>query len=137
MSGGPAGGPGGRGWSPLHFRPPSPYAPSPPPRLGSPAMNMFGNRIPYGVPCPRPRWPTPMSPIPRGVSPPPVPLGPRPFRLPMHPVSTVGCILKILYSISLLPCVKYRFNGHHAARKIECYALARRIEHCTLVPITV
>lgn len=77
-------GPGGRGagWSPLNFRPPSPYGPSPPPRLGSPGMNMFGTRLPY-MPCPRPRWP---SSIPPGVSPSPV-SSPRPFRMPMHPVS--------------------------------------------------
>lgn len=76
---------GGRGGgrSPHHFRPPSPYTQSPPPRLGSPGMNMFGNRLPY-MPCPRPRWPTAMSPVPPGFSPPP---GPRPFRMPMHPVS--------------------------------------------------
>lgn len=87
-AGGPprgGGGPGAPGWSPVHFRGPSPYAPSPPPRLlGSPAAKMFagaGNR--YGMPCPRPRWPTPMSPpVPHASSP-----GPRPFRRPMHPVS--------------------------------------------------
>uniref|UniRef100_A0A6P7H536 Basic proline-rich protein-like n=1 Tax=Diabrotica virgifera virgifera TaxID=50390 RepID=A0A6P7H536_DIAVI len=101
MSGGPgpppssgnhrSGTPGG--WSPLHFRPGSPYAPSPPPRMGSPAANMFGNRLPYGMPCPRPRWPAPMSPVPvpphpHAFSPPPPgpPPGPKPFRRPLHPV---------------------------------------------------
>lgn len=84
MSGGAPGGRGG--WSPHHFRPPSPYGPSPPPRLGSPGMNMFGNRLPYMV-CPRPMWPNAMSPVPQGMSPPP---GPRPFRLPMHPVSILS-----------------------------------------------
>ncbi|KAG5865036.1 hypothetical protein JTB14_036687 [Gonioctena quinquepunctata] len=89
MSGGPPpGGHGGRGgWSPIQFRASSPYGPSPPPRMGSPGANMFGNRLPYGMPCPRPRWPTPMSPVPpHGISPPPIPPGPRPFRRPMHPV---------------------------------------------------
>ncbi|KAF7274649.1 hypothetical protein GWI33_012694 [Rhynchophorus ferrugineus] len=81
-------GQGGRGpprpggtWSPLPFRPQSPYGPSPPPRLTSPSVNMFAGRMPV---CPRPRWPVP----PPGVSPPP---GPKPFRLPMHPVS-ISCV---------------------------------------------
>ncbi|XP_031338911.1 vegetative cell wall protein gp1-like isoform X2 [Photinus pyralis] len=78
-------GPGGRGggWSPLHFRPPSPYGPSPPPRFGSPGMPMFATRHPH-MPAPRPRWP---SPLPHGASPPPIPPSPRPFRMPMHPPS--------------------------------------------------
>ncbi|XP_056641850.1 uncharacterized protein LOC130448466 [Diorhabda sublineata] len=81
------------GWSPLHFRPTSPYAPSPPPRMSSPAANMFGTRLPYGMPCPRPRWPTALSPVPvpppHAFSPPPPgpPPGPKPFRRPMHPPS--------------------------------------------------
>ncbi|KAH1009836.1 hypothetical protein HUJ04_002141 [Dendroctonus ponderosae] len=74
-------GQGGRGpprgaWSPLPFRPSSPYAQSPPPRLTSPSVNMFAGRMPL---CPRPRWPLGPSGI---QSPSP---GPRPFRLPMHP----------------------------------------------------
>ncbi|KAL3268204.1 hypothetical protein HHI36_007329 [Cryptolaemus montrouzieri] len=83
---GPGPGPGGRGgWSPIHFRPCSPYGISPPPRMGSPGANMMGSRLPPHMACPRPRWPTAMSPVPMGMSPPPI--GPRPFRLPMHPVS--------------------------------------------------
>lgn len=77
MSHGQRPGGGGRGtWSP--FRPPSPYGPSPPPRLtGSPGMPMFAARVPY-VPCPRPRWPVPFPPT---LSPqPPI----SPFRPPAH-----------------------------------------------------
>lgn len=75
-------GPGGHGggWSPLHFRPSSPYGPSPPPRLGGPEMNAYGHR-PAFLPCPRPKWPTP-----RPMAHSPVPQGPKPFRLPVHPV---------------------------------------------------
>lgn len=76
------GGHGGGGWSPLHFRPPSPYGPSPPPRLGGPEMNVYGPRPPF-MPCPRPRWPTPRPMTPSS----PIPPGPKPFRMPMHPVS--------------------------------------------------
>ncbi|CAH1185454.1 unnamed protein product, partial [Phyllotreta striolata] len=91
MSGGPGPPPGGRsttpgGWSPLHFRPTTP----PPPRMGSPASGMFGNRLPHGMPCPRPRWPAPMSPVPMPPPPhafSPPPLGSKPFRRPMHPPS--------------------------------------------------
>ena len=95
--------------SPIPFRPASPYAPSPPPIMSarrlpgspispmpmSPMSPMFGcpsparlaPRIaapgtPY-IPCPRPRWP---SPLPPGV---PLPPGPRPYRL--TPVQVRDC----------------------------------------------
>lgn len=95
--------------SPVPFLPVSPYAPSPPPIMsarrlpGSPVPPMampsmsplFGcpsparlpSRMaapgtPY-IPCPRPRWP---SPLPPGV---PLPPGPRPYRLTPVQVSDI------------------------------------------------
>jgi hypothetical protein len=81
--------------SPVPFRAPSPYAPSPPPMSArrlpgspmSPMSPMFGcpspSRLPPRmaapgtpyIPCPRPRW---AAPLPPGV---PLPPGPRPYRL--------------------------------------------------------
>lgn len=73
-----------RGWVPPGggFRPlgsPSPvpfrhlYTPSPPP-IASPRRLPPSSPLPF-IPCPRPRWP---SPLPPGV---PLPPGPRPYRL--------------------------------------------------------
>lgn len=98
--------------SPVPFRPASPYAPSPPPIMSArrlpgspvspmpvhPMSPMFGcpsparlpprmaaPGAPY-IPCPRPRWP---SPLPPGVQLPP---GPRPYRLtPIQVSDTHEC----------------------------------------------
>lgn len=129
----PPGPPSGGSWSPLpphlYNRPPSPYVPPHPGSGGvSPGINMFvgAPRIPPPyIPCPRPRWPSqgPASPLPwhphmmvpgHQGSPPPQRMGspgPRPFRMPMHPVSENGILSSAISRSSEIRLAGYLPTG--------------------------